>query len=821
MMGEIISLLWQDLRYAFRALIKTPGITAVALASLALGIGANTALFSLYNALVLRSLPILHPEQLVSLTTVVADNTNGDEAFSWPMFDEIQRRQSVFSGVFAWSGGNITNVEANGQRFVAALETISGDYFRVLGVEPYLGRLITPSDVALATGASNAVVVISYRCWQRRYNGNPKAIGSTIRIEGLPFTVIGIAPPRFSGLIVDADRDVMIPIFAIGRPNREGTRVWLTIFGRLKPSVTLSQARASMTTLWPPIQQTTVPPGYEGARRERYFARKIKLQPAATGISFMRGRFSRPLLVLLGVVSAVLVIACLNLASLMLARAEARRQEMGIRVTLGAGVWRLMRQSLTETVLLSLTGAALGIALAFWASRMLLHVMWTGYVASPLNTSPDLRVLSFTAAVALFTGILFGLAPAWNCARTDPKAVLEQGSRSVRSGIRWFGKFLVAGQIGLSLLVLTGALLFGRSLSNFYQTDAGYRRRHLLVMPLFPQPGHTKISDRVAYYRDLAEKINRLPGVNSVSYSNMGPANQFEYMEPVSTPQSKEILQAISEVVAPDFFHAMSMRVLAGREFTWRDDEHAPAVAIISKSLGERLFPHENPVGREISLGPSGHQQHLQIVGVVNSASLWKTESIRPLAIYQSFAQMLDYNQPLLDIRTAVDPRTIKAPAERLLESLGRHFSLRTQTVDERLSTFLTAQRFAAMLSGFFSAVALLLAAIGLYGLLSYTVTRRTSEIGIRMALGAQRFNVLRLVLLEMAILTIVGITLGLATAFAFGRLISGLLFGISFTDPFTILIATTTLVVIAGIAAFQPARCACTIDPAVALRTE
>src|SRR5579864_414685 len=520
---------WQDLRYAVRVLVETPVVTAVAIVSLALGIGANTAIFSILNALFLRSLPVHAPQQLVAISTISPDGQNGKDPLSLPMFQEIRQRQQVFSGMFAWSGGGMSNFEANGVKYAAGLDTVTGDYFSTLGIQPVLGRLITPNDVATLAGTSARVAVLGYRCWQARYNGDPEVVGKTIRVDGIPLTIIGVTPKSFAGLIIDGATDVTAPIGFSGRQTfREPGRLWLEVIGRLKPGATLEQARAEMKVLWPGVQAATEPPGYSGAQRDRFFARRIDAESAATGNSFMRKHLARPLTLLMGMVGLVLLIACVNLANLMLARVTGRTQELGIRSALGAGGWRITRQLLTESVTLSALGATLGLGAAYWTSRFLVNTMWFGYVSLALDPTPDLRVLAFTAAIAVVTGVLFGLAPAWRATRTDPARALQCNRRTVHTGAGRFGKLLVSTQIALSLVLVIGATLLVGSLEKLYSADRGFRQQGVLLMQLFPQAGREQIPNRAVYYRQLADALSQLPTVEAVSYSHMGPVLGYE-----------------------------------------------------------------------------------------------------------------------------------------------------------------------------------------------------------------------------------------------------------------------------------------------------
>jgi predicted permease len=808
--------MYQDLSYALRMLRKTPTVTIVAVLSLALGIGANTAIFSLLNALMLRTLPVHDPQQLVAIASRTADSQAYDAGLSLPMFEEIRKHQQVFSSMFLMSGGRLQNVEANGVKFSGALDQVDGDYFSTLGVQPLLGRLIAPSDLALDSGSPAAVAVIGYRCWQERYNGDPAVIEKTIRIEDHPLTIVGVTPENFVGLVIDWDAHVTVPIGYSGDMTfREGRNVGFGSMGRLKHGVTLEQARAQPKTLWSNVLAATVPSESHGTRREGVLRRRLEMEAAATGTSYLRQRVSYPLFIVMGLVGLVLLIACVNLANLMLARAASRRQEFGIRLALGAGAWRLIRQLLTESVLLSVIGALLGLAVAFWASRVLMTMATNDTYAPALNATPDVRVLAFTAAVAVLTGVLFGLSPAWQIKATT----LQQGSRSASGGTGALGALLVAAQVAFSLILVIGATLFVRSLGKLRTENPGFRREGVLVVSTFPQTGREHVPNRAAYYQELTSKLAQLPGVESVGYSNMGPAYSYELKTPVlPTHSSVAPMEAVQEWVGPGFFHMIGMRLLAGREFDWRDDTTSPPVAIVSESLARRLFPNTNPIGQKIDIGT---EKGFEIAGVVNSASLWKPQSREPMAVYYSLMQQPEYNGPQISIRVAGDPMAVAPSARRILASMGTHFALHTETLEAPVDRFLSGERMIAVLSTFFGGRALLLASVGLYGLMSYAVTRRTSEIGIRMALGAQRGNVLRLILREVSWLVLAGLAVGIPVALAASRLISGLLFGISATDPVTIASSAAILLTVALFAGYLPARRASRIDPMTALRSE
>ena len=802
-----------DVRYAVRLLLKTPAVTLVAVLSLALGIGANTAIFGVINALLLRSLPVEDPARLVKIGALDPEHPDRAGGLSLAMLGAIQAHAPAFSNVLGWLGGGVSNIEANGVRYAGSIDTVAGDYFATLGVRPALGRMLRSDDRQAA--------VISYGCWRYRYAGDPNVIGKIIRVDDRPLTIVGVAPEDFGGLIVDIAADATVPMGYVGHELKYRESLWYDVIARLKPGVSMGQARAQMQVLWPGILKATAPDSFEGARRSAFFKLRSDLQPAARGNSYMRRRLEKPLEILMALVGAVLLIACVNLANLLLARAATRRHEFAMRVALGAPRWQLVRMLLTEALLLSVTGAAFGLLLARWTARYLLASFWSGFVPLFIDPSPDMRVLAFTALLATVTGVLFGMVPAWRMSRSDPAGTLRQTSRTTGGHMGRFSSALVTAQVALSLILVLGAALFVRSLRNLETVDLGYRRDHTLLMQLFPQPGHEKISNRTEYYHELTTRLSEVPGVASVSYLHMGPAFGYEYKAAVSGGAGSAVVNAVQEWAGPLAFQTMGMRVIAGREFEWSDDERAPRVAIISESLARELFPRQNPIGRTIDVGTDPEHKGLTIVGVVNSASLWKLDSHAPPAVYHALMQEPSYNGPHVVLRTVNAPQRVAHAAEHTLESLGYHYSLRTSTLEQRTADTLALERMIALLASGFGVLALILAAVGLYGILSYAVTRRTPEIGVRMALGARRGDVLRMILVQVLRIVAVGIVIAIPAVFACEKLVAGMLFGVSVLDPAAMAIATFTLGAVAAIAGFVPARRASRVDPMVALRCD
>lgn len=812
---ESLERFWKDLKFAVRTLRRQPGFTIVAVLSLALGIGANSAIFSLINALVLRTLPVRDPGRLVQLST--SSPSGRTEPLSVVMFEEIQRRQQIFSGLFAWSGGGMANFEANGVAYAGGRDDATVEYYKTLGVKPLLGRLFTPDDVAASPAT---VAVLDYRCWRRRFNGDPAVVGRVIRLEERPLTIIGVTPENFSGLLVEVASDIAVPLGITDEMQRRRESLWLNVVGRLRDGVTVEQARAQLEAIWPAVQTASLPEGRQDGARQEFFRRRLLVDSAATGISYLRQRFTRPLAVLMGVVAIVLLIACVNLAGLMLARAAGRQREMGIRMALGASKWRLIRQHLAESLLLAATGAALGLLVAQWGTRFLARLIWRGYVPLSIDPTPDGKVVAFTAGVAVLTALLFGIAPAWRGTRTEPERALRRTARMPAGGR--FAKSLVVAQVALSLVLLVGAGMFLRTIHKLRTVDAGFRRDGILLVQLFPNPGGHKGLNQPVYYRELADKVAALPGVRSVSFSNLAPIIPYEFKQPVE-PKSGAFapVNAVTDILGPRFLETLGMRLIAGRDFTWRDDASAPRVALVSESLARRLFPSGDAVGQRIRVGMDRESQDIEIVGVVNSASLWVVRSREPMAVYTPLGQAWHGIQPRMVVRAAVNPTGLAEPVRQIIEGMRHEYALQIQTLRESEDWALLQERLIGTLSSFFGSLALLLACIGLYGLMSYSVSSRTGEVGIRMALGAEPGSVLRLMIREGLILVAVGILIGLPVMFFVSRLVSKLLFGLSAVDPVSTGGGISLLVAVALAASYLPARRAARIDPMEALRCE
>jgi predicted permease len=801
--------------------------------SLALGIGANSAIFTLVNALLLRNLPVRQPERLVEVSLV---RLWYRDPFSYPMFRELERGQRVFTGLigvdlgYQWHAGKMLNVEVNGVLSQNHLLWVTENFYSELGVAPLLGRLFTPGDAGSGNGAAAEVAVISYEFWQRHLGGAPDVVGKQIRVEGHPFTIIGVTRKWFTGLTRGEPPEITLPITAAplvedGASSLDrGGAYWLFAIGRLKDGVSIEQARAQLESFWPGVLHATAETR-QGSRLQTYLSQRLDVSSAAVGVAEdLRSQFTRPLSVLAGLTGLTLLIACLNMANLMLARAAARSHEVSVRVVLGASRWSLVRQVLIESLALSLSGALLGLLFAYWACRLLLLLITQGNsMLVALDLSPDLRVLSFTIFLAVFTGILFGIVPAWRCSLLNPAAALQQSTHNLTERTGKLGKILVISQVAFSLVLLLGAGLLAKSFERLRSSDLGFQMDNVLEVSLYPRPGASQDLDMNSYHSQLLERVSGIPGVLSAGYSNnsMVGGQELGWQDDVS-PESGDPATAVKvksygTMVSAGFFRTLGIPLVRGRDFNQTDDKRHPHVAIVSSSLAERLFPNGDAIGKRIRMVAN---RNVEIVGVAGNARIFDLRDVAAPAIFLSYLQIPPAWGGLV-VRTKEPPERLAKTVGQEIESLGREYPFWTGTIAQAMSQQLAKERVTAVLSGFYAALVLLLASIGLYGLMSYTVTSRTREIGIRVAVGAQRQNVLWLVLRETLALTLFGIAIGIPSALAATRLIASMLFGLSPSDIPTISAVSLLLLLVALFAGYLPARRAAAIDPIVALRAE
>jgi putative ABC transport system permease protein len=831
-----IERLGQDLRYATRLLRRNPGFTLVAVISLALGIGANTAIFQVIDAIRLQTLPVRNPGELADLRLVDLEGMRGSYT-SWhpsltaPIWEQIRERQEPFSGVFA-TGADSFNLATGGEARRAQGLWVSGEYFRVLGVQPAAGRLLSDADDRRGCAPR---VVLSYPFWQRAYGGDRSIVGRTLTIEAQPVEIIGVAQAGFFGLEVGRSFDVALPICSDpiirGGPGRldSGTDWWLMVMGRMKPGWSVASATANLNTLSPPLFKTTLPANYPTVSVQRYLDFKLAAYEAGSGISLVREQYESPLWYLLGTAALVLMIACANLANLLLARASARQREFAVRLGLGASRGRIIRQLLTESLLLACAGAVSGVLLAITLSGTLLSFFKAADLTVVLELALDWRVLGFTALLAVLTCVLFGLAPALKATRAGADNTLKGSGRGTmadreRGGLR---RALVVGQVALSLVLLVGALLFARSLRNLLTVDPGFRSSGVVVASIDLRQLGAPVEGRRAARVEIIDRISALPGLESVAHADVVPISGSSWGNRVWAEKdgSKRGVGTLFNRTSRGYFKTLGIPIVAGRDFDpGLDTPGTPLVAIVNESFARALLNGSNPVGTRFTVEatPSSPERSFQVVGLVKDA---KYESLREDIAAGAFLADSQETRPSqrvqLLVRSSLPPDTVTAEITRSLAELNPRIGVTYTVMTTQIADTLVRERLMATLSGFFGGLAAALTLIGLYGVIAYTVARRTNEIGIRMALGASRGTVLSMILREAGLLVSIGIVAGIGLALAGGSAAAALLFGLKPYDPLTLAFAVALLSAVAFVASYVPARAAANIEPMVALRIE
>jgi len=817
-----------DVRLAFRQLLATPVVTVVAILSLALGIGANTAIFTLVDSLVLRALPVKEPRRLA----IVTDTANRS-ATTYRIWSEIERRH-LFDGAFAWSEMRFNLAERGETEFVHGIWTSAG-IFDTLGVTPILGRGFTAADDRRGGGPDGPVAVISYAFWQQRFGAAADAIGRRLTLERIPFTVIGVMPPEFFGPEVGRRYDVAIPIgtepLVRGKESAldEPWWWWLTVMVRLKPEQSLESATASMRAAQPLIRAATLPAGAPADALESYLKEAYVVESAATGNSDLRRAYQRPLVTILIVVSLVLLIACANIANLLLARAAARRHEMSVRLALGASRWRLARQLLTESLVLASIGAVGGLVVARWGSVLLVQAISTRtntvFLALPL----DWRVLGFTGGVTIATALLFGLAPAFRTSNVQPIDAIKEGGRGASGDRRVsVAAGLVVVQVALSVVLLVCAGLFIRTFTQLARRPLGFDRDRVLLVRVDLQRAPIEPRQRIPVLERAVEAVRAVPGVAGAGVSLITPIGgdgwngRFEVSGGV--PLTDRQRRTYRNLVTPGWFATFGTPMLAGRDFAASDRTGAPYVAIVNESFARRFLDRASPLGHTVKpVGGFGQDKPMEIVGVVADAAYQSVRAAPPPTIYVPALQQ-ELGPPAASFELSVrassgSPALLTRSVAAAIAGVHPDLALTFRTLSDQVDASLTQERIIATLSGFFGGLALLLAGLGLYGVTSYAVARRRTEIGIRMALGAQPSEVVRMVLARVSVLVGAGVAAGAGLSAWASTFVATLLFGLQPRDPATLAGSAAVLAAVGALAAWLPARRASRIDPAEVLR--
>jgi len=828
---------WQDLRYGLRMLAKNPGFTTVAVLTLALGIGANTAIFSLLDQVLLRSLPVVEPDRLVILHEAEwsggwSTSDNSERVYSYPHYKDVRDQIPLFDGVIARAGVPLS-VTAAGTSERAQGEIVSGNYFPVLGVRPAVGRLLDAGDDGLP-GAS-PVAVLSYGYWSRRFGANSQVVGQKVVLNNYSFTVVGVAARGFNGLLKGQNVDVFMPI-AMKRELTPGWNglverdiMWLNIFARLKPGFSRKRTEALLQVPYAPVLQAEIQSTKNPTAkfREKYLRQHVSLRPAAQGVNQLAATWGEPLLLLMGMVGLVLVITCANVAGLLMAKGAARRREIAVRMALGAGRRVVAGQLLLESLLLGALGGVAALFVAVWSAQLLVHLLPEDTV---LAARLDARVLAFNIAVAIGAGVLFGVLPALQAARTDISATLKDAAGSIASQLshaRW-RQVLVSGQFALSLLLLVAAGLFGVSLIHLLAKNPGFEAENLARFAVDPRLSGYTAERSLTFFQELERRLAALPGVTAVGAASGGPFEGSDRTGNITVEgyraQEDEDMQCAIDSISPDYFHVMQIPLLAGREFTASDGPAAPKVAIVNEQFARFFFPDRSPLGHHLAFGAGHVKLDIEIVGVVRNSY---HDSLREKIDRFIYIPYLQETQSTLSlhyyIRGALNAAALAGQIRRVVADLDSNvpvYGLRS--VESQIVDSVRSDRLVAWLTTVFGLLATALAAVGLYGLVAYTVARRTPEIGIRVALGADARSVLWLVMREVLVLALVGIALGIPLALALGRVIKSQLFGVAGGNVLLFVAgASVALLAAAATAGLLPARRATKVDPMVALRYE
>ena len=833
--------LWKDIRFGLRMLAKSPGVTAIAVITLALGIGANTAIFSLMNQVLLRELPIQNPQELVILrapgpvTGHVSSDGDSTESFSYPMYKGLRDRNSVFSGILARYGFS-ASVASHGQTDRASGEVVSGNYFDVLGVRPAIGRVFTQDDDRVP--GAQPVVVLSHSYWTRHFGGDPSVLNKVLLINNVEMTVVGVSQPGFTGVQVGKTPDLFVPMMMTQQMTQYGETLdqwndyWMTLLARLRPGVSEKQAEAGINATYKPLLEEQLPQiksAWNEEKRKRFLDKKIILSQGAHGRTVLQRDSGGQIITLFVMVGLVLLIACTNVANLLLARGAARQREFAIRTAMGASRGRMIRQLLAESLLCAFGGGAMGALLGTWLMRILTPIVGSNTGIQGLTERLDPSVLIFAIGATLFSGVFFGLIPAWRVTRLGVSDVIkDQGSTSSASVSHvGFRKVLVAGQVAFTLLLLAGAGLFVRSLWNLRNQDLGLKTDNVITFSVQPSLNGYDTPRSIALYDQMRARLAAMPGVRSVGSGDVPTLSGDDEGSNITAEGSVQIPEELQDVdrvaVSPNYFSTLGIPLLSGRELTEADGATAPKVALVSESMAKRFFPGRNPLGMHFAFGGgNGVKPDIEIVGVVKDVKQEHVSSTIQPYVYIPYAQRTKITGMTFYVRSERDPLLLASSLQGVVRQMDANLPVYDlKTMERVVEEDLFSARMVAVLSAAFAGLAALLAALGIYGVLAYVVVQRTREIGIRMALGAVASHVRLLILREVGLMVLIGVAVGLPAAYGLARLSESLLFGVHASDPAVYAVGLGLIGLIALAACFIPARRATRVDPLVALRYE